>query len=115
MEIGSLSANIAGDHRYTDRLSVIDEGDKVRITVSSTGAVGGMDGPGGAYEPFVNFNETCERSPKAVLTLIKKVISNANWNFKRYGKPTRRFWWAHGDNGISLATIKAALADPPQE
>ncbi len=116
--IGSISANIAGDHRYTDTCQVKYDADanNVVVEVFSTGALGGMDGPGGRTEPRAEFNETCKAEPKAVLALVKRVMKDGRYNFKTYGKPTKRFSWAVNGRmydpkgrGLNLALVTKAL------
>lgn len=110
--IGSLSANIAGDHRYTDALRVEWNEDKtVTVSVFSTGAIGGMDGPGGATEPTPQATATTKPLPSAkdVMQLIKRYVNDTSYNFKRYGKPTKNFYWRGGARGLSMALCKRAL------
>ena len=113
--LGTLSACIAGDYRYTDTLRVYlnPSDDTVVITVSSTGAVGGMDGPGGRTEERVDYKAVSKPGAKAgeVLKMIKVVTTDRKWNFKEYGKPTKRFYWClGGGNGLNAALCTSALA-----
>lgn len=110
--IGTISANIAGDYRYTDTLRVeLDvESNTVTISVFTTGAVGGMDGPGGATEPRADFTSSCPADPKATLALVKGVLAQGRYNFKNYGKPTKNFRWVGVEKrGLSLALVKQAI------
>lgn len=112
--LGYLSANIAGDYRYTDILNVYHDpsNDTVIVAVSSTDAIGGMDGPGGRHEASLKFTETSKPGvkPGEVLKMIKAVTGNRQWNFKVYGKPTKNFEWASGSTGLNVALCTAELA-----
>jgi hypothetical protein len=112
--LGYLSANIAGDYRYTDTLEVWHNAsdDTVIVTVKSSGAVGGMDGPGGATEATYQHKEVSKPGAKAseVLKMIKAVTTNGSWNFKTYGKPTKNFRWTSGGPGLNAALCSSELA-----
>ncbi len=115
-EIGNLSANIAGDERYTDRMTVTYDRETrtATVTVNETTAAGGMDGPGGSSSVTGNaFEESCAcPNGAALLALVKKAINVPGFNFKQYGKPTKRFMWRtdHGRKyGLSLALVDAAI------
>lgn len=113
--LGTLSACIGGDSRYTDTLRVYlnPSDDTVVVTVSSTGAEGGMDGPGGRTEERVDHKAVSKAGAKAgeVLKMIKEVTGNSRWNFKSYGKPTKRFYWVlGGGNGLNASLCTSALA-----
>lgn len=111
--IASLYANIAGDHRYSDRLVVeyITDADAVRVRVLVTSAVGGMDGPGGAYPERQDFEASVPASDvKAVVRLVRNVVANGRWCFRSYGKPSKRLAWRGGGRGISAAVASQALA-----
>ncbi len=118
MNLGRLTANIAGDHRYTDTLVVeMDSNTRiVTVYVTVTSAVGGMDGPGGSYIPAKDVEYKTEPNPNAkdVQTLVKRAINNERYNFKKYGKPTQRLWWAGGGKGFALAVIQNALETVPK-
>lgn len=115
--VGSISACIGGDERYTDTLQVTYDAvpKRVRVVVTETGAVCGHDGPGGRYEPRASFDEWTPEvpTPKQVLELVKKALDDARFSFRRYGRPTRRFTWRTLDGektGLSVAVVKEALA-----
>jgi|TARA_Y100000310_G_scaffold198781_1_gene198754 hypothetical protein len=118
--IGSITADIDGDRRYTS---------KVTVTVSDTrtqaghpvvivqrlqnGARGGMDGPGGAYDMAVRTStELVDPSPRRLVEAIKDKFDDT---IRIYGKPTKRFEWFRDGNyrasitGLSAAKAKAAL------
>lgn len=108
--IGTLSACIDGDHRYTSRLEVTLEDGKASIVLLENGAVGGMDGPGGST-PFVVVNSVTVEPPDAtvIVRLAKNIMDDT---LRRYGKPTKRFWWPQvGAYGLNIANCKAALAN----
>jgi hypothetical protein len=112
MQIGSLYASIAGDHRYGETLSVTydKENDCAVITVTAVAPVGGMDGPGGIYPPSVRHREHLSKPTGATLVkLIKRVTGNRNYNFKEYGKPSKRFSWVGVGVGLSATIAKEAL------
>jgi hypothetical protein len=94
--IGKLTATIDGDDRYTDRLEVVHDeetGQIVVVVVSSTPR-GGMDGdPTALYRSHLEavLGKGC--LAKDVLKAVKSVIQKDCYNFKRYGKPTKRFCW----------------------
>jgi hypothetical protein len=114
-QIGYLSACIAGDHRYTSTMVVYADPDTSTVTVEvkKTGAVGGMDGPGGSYDSGVSFSMQLMRpSPRVLIDMIWRAI-NSDVTLKNYGIPSKRFTWGrhHRDavTGLSQAKAKAAL------
>lgn len=109
--IGSLAASVDGDLRYTDilRVEYDAESDTVEVTVSSTGAAGGMDSRGGATESAVEFRSSCPADPRAVLGLVRGALGQRRFNFKRYGRPAKRFAWRGAGSGVSLALCEKAL------
>ncbi len=118
--LGSISACIAGDHRYTDRCDVSIDIDTMTVTVEVdvTGAAGGMDGPGGTTKPRADFTATCKAEPKAVLALVKSVMRDGRYNFKTYGKPSKRFQWVVDgrrydpkDRGLNINLVTQAMKD----
>lgn len=110
--LGSLYACIAGDHRYGDTLRVewIPASGSVKVSVRSSGAVGGMDGDGRSYDAGEQYTSTCQPDPHAVLALIKGVIDQDRFAFKKYGKPTKRFSWVEMGPGLSLRHVKEAIS-----
>jgi hypothetical protein len=100
--LGSISASIAGDHRYTDRLEILinTEEKLVRVTVSGTVASGGIDGPGGANAP--NEHARSEHPLSDVAGIARAVsahLKSSRFNFHQYGKPTKRFYWSSSLDG----------------
>lgn len=115
--IGRISACIAGDHRYTDTLVLTYDPNSRVVTceVRSTTASGGMDGPGGTDPARLQLSRStlADPTPKQVLLLAKDALARSDFNFERYGKPTKRFCWAtlDGDkHGLSQALAREALA-----
>jgi len=110
--LGSLSANIAGDHRYTDTLKVMHSrsDESVLLVVQSSGASGGMDGNGGTTNMGIQMTVNLPNGVKAgeVLKAIKKILADTKWNFKAYGKPTKNFNW-NGTYGLNLSIVSDAL------
>jgi hypothetical protein len=112
MQIGRLYACIAGDHRYGETLTVSydKETDTATVKVSAVAPISGMDGPGGTYPAESRFNETLQKPTGASLVkLIKKVTGSRNFNFKEYGKPTKRFSWVGVGPGLSATICNEAL------
>lgn len=109
--IGSITATIAGDTRYTDELIVTFNRDtqKVTVKVRETTPSGGMDSIHGFLYERVTFHEECDADPKIVIKLIKKVTSNPLWNFKKYGRPTKNFLWASGPRGLNVNLVADEL------
>lgn len=111
VRMGGMYANIAGDSRYTDTINIeyLPDTDTVRVTVDVSSAAGGMDGPGGAFTTL-DFDEQAPAEPKAAMALLKSALSDDNYNFRRYGKPTKRFRWSGGaPDGLSMSSLTAAL------
>lgn len=115
VRLGGMSANIAGDWRYTDNI-VVDfnpNDGSVTVTVSSQGPVGGMDYDSGGklYDPSVDWQQSTgpNAKPAEVMKLLKIPLSNDNFNFRRYGKPTKNFRWDGIGRGLSIALVKQAI------
>ena len=109
--IGSITATIAGDSRYTDTLIVSFNRDtqKVTVKVRETTPAGGMDSISRLLYERVTFHEECDADPKIVIKLIKRVTSNPLWNFKKYGRPTKNFLWASGPRGLNVNLVADEL------
>lgn len=111
-EIGFIYANIAGDYRYSTKIRVMVEGNQCEVEIHHNSAVGGMDGPGGAYPYRLSSMVACPANPKDILKTLKKVINSSDADIiKRYGKPSKRFSWV-GSNpgrGLNVSLVKAAL------
>lgn len=119
IKLGSLSASIAGDERYTDYLDVLMDPTThaVTVVVSSTGAAGGMDGRGGITGRIEEFRKMTRPNPKPaeIMRLIKEPIANdRQFNFKRYGKASKEFIWTFSysarDRGLTPANLLQALS-----
>lgn len=107
IEIGYISACIAGDYRYASRLSVVIDGGVAHVTLSENGAIGGMDGPGGSSPFRETARTTVDAKPGDIVKAIKSTMDNT---IKRYGKPTKSFVWVGTkDRGLSTTKCKAAL------
>lgn len=108
VKIGYISACIAGDYRYSSEVAVQLDGDKVHVILSENGAVGGMDGPGGATD----FRETSRVTVDAKKPgeIVKAIRSMFDSTIKRYGKPTKNFVWPAIGRGLSVELCKKALA-----
>jgi hypothetical protein len=114
--IGRISACIAGDHRYTDTLTLTYDpvSHVVTCEVRSTTASGGMDGPGGTDPArlLLSRSTLADPTPRQVLLLAKDALARPDFSFARYGKPTKRFCWStlDGDKqGLSQALAHQAL------
>lgn len=113
--LGSISASIAGDQRYTDRLEILVDTTNglVRVTVSGTVASGGVDGPGGANAP--NEHARSEHAIGNVAEIARAVsahLKSSQFNFHRYGKPTKRFSWVRFtgiESGWSAKKLREAI------
>jgi len=120
--IGSITADINGDSRYTSKVTVTVSDTRTwadhRVVVVQrleNGARGGMDGPGGAYGMAVRAStELIDPSPRELVEAIKDKFDGV---IRTYGKPTKRFEWFRGGNyrafitGLSAAKAKAALIE----
>lgn len=118
IRLGNISACIAGDHRYTDSVSVTYDwkSEGVYVRLYHSGAVGGMDGPGGSYTPHVSRERflTLTCGPAEIVKAVREMIKCSDI-IVHYGKPTKRFcWFADVENtpvrGLSMKACEAALA-----
>ena len=102
-----------GDFRYTDSLTVLLNPDKsVTIIVDETGAAGGMDTFNGSTELMQTLKRTTRSNANAIeiLKLIKSVIGNSSYLFKKYGKPSKNFYWFHTDErGLNVRLVDSAI------
>ncbi len=112
VKIGSISACIAGDHRYTERLEVFCDGNTCEVRYQDTGAVGGMDGPGGAYSNPWKVLTVVSADAKSIANAVRNAC-NENHVIREYGKPSKYFYWgtyACGIiHGISIAKVEKTL------
>jgi len=119
--IGYIDADIDGDYRYNQQLSVIHNPstDEVTIIVQEAGAVGGMDyhGPGeGRSNYYIAGRQSLPAGAKGkdLISAIRSMINGKADTIKRYGKPTRNFiWgdgaWSRGPKGLNVKLANAAL------
>lgn len=114
MEIGSIYACIAGDHRYASTVSVqLNDDGSATVIRKESGAVGGMDGPGGAYDAGVYARVEIENPTGAKLVrAIKECFDDV---IRTYGRPSKNFTWkVYGRTvakGLSAAKANAALTE----
>ena len=118
--IGSITADIDGDNRYTSKVTVTvsdtrswAEHPVVTVQRLENGARGGMDGSGGSYHMAVRAStELINPSSRELVEAIKDKFDDT---ILRYGKPTKRFeWFGPGRydimaHGLSIAKAQAAL------
>ena len=112
IRIGEISACIAGDSRYTSRVQVWSNGDVVEVRLYESGAVGGMDGPGGRFELPGKVLSTVPFKAKDISIAVRHAC-NADDTIRRYGKPSKEFrwgqYWHPVAQGISVAKVKVAM------
>ena len=111
IQIGYINAHIAGDWRYSSNISVTTDGTNATVTLSESGAAGGMDGPGGSTPMAVTRTLVCKAEPSELVKAIKRVINEENGTtIKTYGKPSKRFVWVGLDcRGLSVKLATEAL------
>lgn len=111
VNLGYLSANIAGDTRYTDtlRIDYAPDTDMVSLSVSEGQPAGGMDSftPSTSREQYRK--EFLSSDLKGIMMALKEVLSDTTFNFKRYGKPTKNLRWKDKSVGPSAANLKANI------
>lgn len=111
INLGYINANIAGDHRYTDSMHVdyMPDTDTVVVRVDVSSPIGGMDSftPSDSSEQFRK--ELPADDLKGIMGAMKQALSDDSFNFKRYGKPTKNFYWTDDSVGPTLANLKANL------
>jgi len=112
MEIGRISANIAGDYRYTSRVIVeLNPNGSVTVVRRETSAVSGMDGPGLSYEAGVFARREIEKPTGA--KIARAVKDCFDTTIICYGKPSKNFEWrVYGTiiaKGVSATKAQKAL------
>jgi len=116
--IGIVGADIDGDHRYYQELTVTHDPstDEITIVVKDQGAAGGMDGPGGSTGFMLSGKQVLPAGAKGkdVVATIKDMIYQYADTIKRYGKPSKNFTWANstysrGPKGLNAKLATAAL------
>lgn len=110
IQIGSITACIAGDHRYSSTIRVEVSGEDARVLLLENGAVGGMDGDGRSH----GFSETkrmlCKATARDIVKTVKAMMNaEVGTVVKTYGKPSKNFWWV-GIKERGLSVKNAALA-----
>ena|SRR3990167_7795575 len=116
-QIGGISANIAGDYRYTQIFRLFLEEDRsVTLEVWGTSPIGGMDGSGGVHWDEPEFKaKTCPNATaRDVGLLIRGVLKDKVHGgiIRSYGKPTKNFeWYNHKGRGISMRVIEEVLKE----
>jgi len=111
--VGHLYANIAGDSRYSDTLNIEynPTDDTVTVSINSGSPSGGMD----SFAPTASskdFTRTVPATAKDVMPVIKRIISNDQWLFKQYGKPTKKFRWNNNSLvGLNMSNLASAIAN----
>jgi hypothetical protein len=110
--LAHISANIAGDYRYTDtmRVEYAPDTDTVIVRASISSPVGGMDSFTRSDSTEKFRKEFPADDLKGIMSAIKDVLTDNSYNFKRYGKPTKNLFWQDDSVGPSLANLKANLA-----
>jgi hypothetical protein len=107
--IGTISACIAGDTRYTTVIWVkyLPKTGTVEVTREENGACSGMDG-NGMSDPFHVLQRVSIARPdgKSIVKAVKMVMDST---IKTYGKPTKRFNWRNAGVGMSAALAQKAL------
>jgi len=98
--IGSISADIDGDHRYNQQLVVSHNPntDEITVVVQDASAVGGMDyqGPGegrSAYHTTGRQVLPAGTNGKGLIAAIRYMIKRRADTIKMYGRPSRNFTW----------------------
>lgn len=112
MEFGRISANIAGDYRYTSRVTVdLNPDGSVTVKRHESGAVSGMDGPGGTYEAGVFARrEIAKPTGSKIARAVKDCFDTT---ITEYGTPSKNFeWLLYGRviaKGVSATKAQKAL------
>lgn len=120
--IGYISASIPGDVQYAERIEVHTiEGrtDKLRILKRSSMPVGGMDGARDKVEWTTDAEthsegDTPNKLAASTVQVIKRLIPKSTSLVGRYGTPSKRFVWMHGDEdarGLSTASALKIIKD----
>lgn len=111
VNLGYISANIAGDTRYTDTLYIdyVPSSDTVVVRVTEGQPTGGMDSftPSASNEQYRN--ELPAVDLKGIMLALKEALTDSRFNFKKYGKPTKNLKWKDRSVGPSMANLKANL------
>ena len=118
VRLGQISANIAGDYRYTEIVSVCLDASTgvVFIRVHNVNPIGGMDGPGGVHNPSLSYEAKTKAgaSAKDVIMLLRDTIRSHASIVRDYGTPFKKFeFFVSGENrvahGLSVKNCQMAL------
>ena len=124
VQFGRTDACIGGDTRYTDVLTVAyrPHTRSVVIVVTESSPSGGRDSHDGGSTFGGRTVEVKDPTPANVLEATKRLLADERFSFKRYGKPTKRFEWETGEEGVngrshglSLALCRKALDEAMKE
>lgn len=111
VNLGYISANIAGDTRYTDTLYIdyMPSSDTVVVRVAEGTPSGGMDSFTPSYSREQYRNELPASDLKGIMLVLKEALTDNRFNFKKYGKPTKNLKWRDRSIGPSMANLKANI------
>lgn len=111
VNLGYISANIAGDTRYTDTLYIdyMPSSDTVVVRVAEGTPSGGMDSFTPSYSREQYRNESPASDLKGIMLALKEALTDSRFNFKKYGKPTKNLKWRDRSIGPSMANLKANI------
>ena len=111
VNLGYISANIAGDTRYTDTLYIdyIPSSDTVMVRVAEGTPSGGMDSFTPSYSREQYRNELPASDLKGIMLALKEALTDSRFNFKKYGKPTKNLKWKDRSVGPSISNLKANI------
>lgn len=111
VNLGYISANIAGDTRYTDTLYIdyMPSSDTVVVRVAEGTPSGGMDSFTPSYSREQYRNESPASDLKGIMLALKEALTDNRFNFKKYGKPTKNLKWRDRSIGPSMANLKANI------
>lgn len=111
VNLGYISANIAGDTRYTDTLYIdyVPSSDTVVVRVTEGQPTGGMDSFTPSYSREQYRNELPASDLKGIMMALKEALTDNRFNFKKYGKPTKNLKWKDRSVGPSVANLKANI------
>lgn len=120
--VGKIYACIAGDHRYGTTLEVWMSSTHVEIRHLATGAVGGMDGDGRAFEIPARVVATFQHydGQKLIVTMaagwcvkeLRRLFKTIDGGtIAKYGKPTQNFEWYAPDSTALCRGLSRDRAD----
>lgn len=112
-QIGDITASIAGDYRYTTRITVEYDPDTHDVVIKrmENGAVGGMDGPGGSHGFGVTGEKHLDATRQSAQQIVNEIKNMFDNTVTRYGKPTKNFFWQYTNEfGLSKQKLANAIA-----